>query len=144
MFRFCHGPNTCEEARTKDVAGVRKYRRDANRTGFHIYLPICQQKIALVGVERSVAEGQLELVVPLLCSVLVGFANFLCRSQIFLFTNGKVHADRIDGRYGGKSAGRWADEVPDLSLRNPGDPVNRSFDSRKAQVQLSLFYLRSG
>src|SRR5438552_4018788 len=135
FFRVADGAHLLVLAGAQEVARVWEHSPDADGAGRRPDRAVQDRDRPSVGVNRSVGEGDLEIILPL--AVTAAHKPALPQSQILLLADGELDVDRVDqGDRGENRAG--ADLVPDVRVLDAGDAGDRGEDLRPAVVELGI------
>ena len=124
-------------ARAQNEIRVGEKADDLQRAGVGIDLPVGEEKLSGLRVNRTVGKNQLQFK--------IGFGAAARRVvppeiQIRLFADLKINLDRIDGRNGREHAARLSDQIADLRQRESRQTIHRRRDFGEAEIQLRGFH----
>ena len=105
------------------------------RAGVGIDLPVSEEELSGLRVNRAVGKNQLQFN--------IGFGAAARRVvppeiQVRLFAELEINLDRINGRNGREHAARLPDQIADLRQREARQTIHRRRDSREVEIQLRV------
>src|SRR6266404_8071199 len=140
LFHAGFDTHTSILAGTENVTGIGKGSNDANRTRVWIHLPVGQQDFAFLRVGTAVRQDQFDGVSEKTDGVLAGSGVVLfLHEDVFPFANREKRLDRLDLRNRSQDRG-GSNQVADLDLCNPRDPIHQRGDFGPLQVERGLLY----
>src|SRR5262249_51731527 len=138
LIRSGGGTHPAILPRAQNISGIRKERREPDRSGGLIHLTVGERELSGVPIHCSVSQHQIEWE-PFRLGLPAGLRREpSIEIEVFLLAHREVNFDWIYGRNCGDWSGGRTDQRADLLLRNSSDTINRRGEPRKAEIQVGV------